>query len=194
MTSVEEKKSNANKRNQRWKANNPERAKEIAREATRSWRAKNPERAREFSKSYREKRIEKAREEWRSWYKKNRDVMLQRRKERRAGSPDKKVRYLLSLAKCRASKKGMAFDVELSDLEIPTHCPLLGVELSYSSEGKHSTNSASIDRIDSSAGYIRGNVWIVSRRANCIKNDASVEELRMILSNLEAEISRHNDE
>ena len=38
----------------------------------------------------------------------------------------------------------------------------------------------------SCAGYVRGNVWIVSRRANSIKSDATVEELERIARNLRA--------
>ena len=39
---------------------------------------------------------------------------------------------------------------------------------------------ASIDRIDSTKGYEKGNVWVISGRANRIKNDATPEELMRI--------------
>ena len=38
------------------------------------------------------------------------------------------------------------------------------------------------------AGYVKGNVWIVSRRANTIKNDATFEEFELIARNLRARI------
>ena len=41
----------------------------------------------------------------------------------------------------------------------------------------------------SCAGYVKGNVWIVSRRANTIKNDATCEELELIARNLRARIA-----
>lgn len=39
----------------------------------------------------------------------------------------------------------------------------------------------SLDRIDSSKGYISGNVKVISKRANAIKNDATLEELLLIV-------------
>lgn len=67
-----------------------------------------------------------------------------------------------------------------------THCPLLGIELTYA-HGKGNTphNYATLDKIDPSKGYVEGNIHVVSARANTIKNDASVDELRTIANNLE---------
>jgi predicted RND superfamily exporter protein len=43
----------------------------------------------------------------------------------------------------------------------------------------------SLDRIDSKKGYTPDNVWVISHRANQIKNDATIEELKLITENLE---------
>lgn len=66
-----------------------------------------------------------------------------------------------------------------------THCPLLGVELTYSKyEGTHApSNYASLDKIDPSKGYVEGNVQILSFRANTLKGHASLEELKIIVDN-----------
>jgi hypothetical protein len=45
-------------------------------------------------------------------------------------------------------------------------------------------NSYSLDRIDSNKGYVKGNVWVISRRANVIKNNATLEELELLTNNL----------
>jgi hypothetical protein len=71
---------------------------------------------------------------------------------------------------------------------LPDMCPLLDVELSYDLYGTSSTpaNYATMDRLDPARGYDIDNIHIVSRRANTIKNDATLEELEMIVRNLKA--------
>jgi hypothetical protein len=65
-----------------------------------------------------------------------------------------------------------------------THCPLLGLELTYSNyHGNIPDNYASLDRIDSSKGYIEGNVQILSFRANTLKGHATLEELKLLVDN-----------
>lgn len=43
-------------------------------------------------------------------------------------------------------------------------------------------NSPSIDRIVSAKGYVKGNVQIISWRANKLRADASVQELKCVLA------------
>jgi hypothetical protein len=68
---------------------------------------------------------------------------------------------------------------------IVTHCPLLGIELSYEKyPGKAAPyNYASLDKIDPSKGYVVGNVQILSFRANTLKNSATLDELKLIVKN-----------
>ena len=49
-------------------------------------------------------------------------------------------------------------------------CALSGIELSFPNHGKDSSYTASIDRIDSSLGYIEGNVQWVHKDINIMKN------------------------
>jgi len=92
---------------------------------------------------------------------------------------------MLCQAKKRAKKKGLDFNLEISDIRIPQRCPLLGIEIWVAGEVQTSA-SPSLDRIDPSLGYIKGNVWVISNRANTIKSDATIEELKLIASNLGA--------
>lgn len=48
----------------------------------------------------------------------------------------------------------MEFNIDIDDIIIPKICPILGIELKRS-DNKLSYNSPTIDRIDSSIGYIK---------------------------------------
>ena len=68
-----------------------------------------------------------------------------------------------------------------------THCPLLGVELTYKNCGQEAApaNYATLDKIDPHKGYTKGNMQILSYRANNIKNDATLDELKTMVKNWE---------
>lgn len=88
-------------------------------------------------------------------------------------------------AKKRAKAKGLPFTITPTDVAIPVNCPLLGIELQRGI-GCLGPASPSLDRIDPRRGYVPGNVWVISHRANAIKNDATLEEMRRILTAWEA--------
>lgn len=85
-------------------------------------------------------------------------------------------------AKKRAKLRGIEFSIDPEDVEIPDVCPLLGIKL-VRGNGVLQHSSPSLDRINSGLGYIKGNVWVVSYRANAIKNDATIEEFSLLLDN-----------
>jgi hypothetical protein len=41
-----------------------------------------------------------------------------------------------------------------------------------------------IGNLEPEKGYIKGNVWVISNRANTLKNDASLQELELLVENL----------
>ena len=101
-------------------------------------------------------------------------------KERR----DKHPSYnMLSNAKKRAKDLSLPFNLDLEDIVIPSTCPLLGIPIEKGI-GTYADNSPTLDRIFPHLGYTKGNVWVVSMRANRIKQDASLEELFIICKNL----------
>jgi hypothetical protein len=67
-------------------------------------------------------------------------------------------------------KHGLPFDLALDDVVIPDACPVLGMKLE-THRGAIGQNSPTIDRLVPSLGYVRGNVAIISNRANVLKRD-----------------------
>lgn len=88
--------------------------------------------------------------------------------------PQKK---LLKASKYNAKVRGLDHSIDESDIIIPTHCPYLGVELTSKVESCNHSTTISLDRIDSSKGYIKGNVQVISRLANLMKSYATKEQL-----------------
>jgi len=114
----------------------------------------------------------------RSW-EKNADKYNKKRREFNA---ENKAEMLVSLARQRARKKGIEFSITADSLYLPTHCPALGIEIDYAIAGGWKTNSPTLDRVDNSRGYVPGNVFVISFRANAIKSDASLSDLEKIIS------------
>ena len=94
---------------------------------------------------------------------------------------------MLKKAMWRANRAGVDFTITEKDLHWPEFCPVLNIRLIYGAvgAGRALPNSASLDRLDNSKGYIPGNVFIISNRANCIKRDSTLEELKLIVKYVE---------
>jgi hypothetical protein len=89
-------------------------------------------------------------------------------------------------AKSRSRVKNLEFNITLEYLESiypdDSLCPLLNIPLDWNTTPKH-PSTPSIDRIDNSKGYIKGNVQWVSWRANQLMRDATPDELLMVSQN-----------
>ena len=92
-------------------------------------------------------------------------------------------RYMLKSAKDRARKLGFVCTITEKDIVIPEFCPLLGLKLERG-VGKQHAASPSLDKIRPGLGYVPGNVWVISHRANELKRDASLQELQELVANL----------
>jgi predicted DNA-binding protein (UPF0251 family) len=95
------------------------------------------------------------------------------------GDPkDYRLHIMVGSSKQRAKKDGIPHDIDapyLKSLGAPDTCPVLGITLNYKNE-ETQDDSPSIDKFYPSKGYVRGNVQIISYRANRIKSDGTPEE------------------
>ena len=93
------------------------------------------------------------------------------------------IHYLWFRAKQRAIKYGYEFNIEEADIIIPKICPILEVPIILGSKGNYEY-TPSLDRIDNSKGYIKGNIQVISKKANSMKNSATLEELQKFCTNI----------
>ena len=91
--------------------------------------------------------------------------------------------FLLKGARNRAREKNIPFDICKDDVIIPETCPVLGIPLK-AGEKIVCHNSPTIDRIKPELGYVKGNIQVISYRANTLKNNATIEELEKVLEHL----------
>lgn len=160
--------------------------------------AKTPEQQKRYNKTNYEKHKEKRKESAKEYYYKNKDKVLEDVKKYREKNAEcikqkgkeyyrrKLENRLLNAARSRAKAKGIEFNIEVSDIVVPTSCPLLGIPVFVNEgKGKPKPNSPSVDRIDPMKGYVKGNVWVISLKANTIKSNATIDELKLLTDNFD---------
>lgn len=152
-------------------------------EKSRRWRAANPDKHRAAIRKSRDKRIAKI----------GKEPFLaekaERQRNRRAKKPESVRQYernlrlknramtMVNKARDRAKRKGIPFKLRPEDIEpLPTNCPVFGFELDYE-RTRSGYNSPTIDRVVNELGYVTNNVIIVSKKANTMKNDGTVQDI-----------------
>jgi len=117
---------------------------------------------REYNRSYMKK-----------WREDNLDVAKARDMKWRA---DNRLKTLIFATKQTSKIKGLLHDISIEDLVQVPICPLTGIEIDWTCSGRHLRNP-SVDRIDNSKGYVKGNVEIMSCLGNSMKSNATPEQL-----------------
>lgn len=113
--------------------------------------------------------IKKNRERAKQWAKSNPDKVKINKTRYRLRHPE---RYMLKAARDNSKAKNLEFNLEEQDIKIPSVCPVFKVPF------QHGTDyAASIDRIDNTKGYVKGNIQIISRLANSVKRNLSHDQL-----------------
>jgi len=114
--------------------------------------------------------------------------------ERRYNTWTSIIRMRVTDAKKRAFKKNLDFNIDVEYLikkliETNYMCPYLGVKF----EKRNSDYVLSIDRIDPTKGYVKGNIEITSRLANTMKNKATNSQLIRFAENI-LKIKKENNQ
>lgn len=121
----------------------------------------------------------------RGQFKSSSGKMSKARHAKKYRESEKGRRYrLFENAKIRAKVTGMIFDLTIDDIVIPQYCPLMGTLIQLGGDGLYNMDSPSLDRIDNSRGYVKGNVAVISLRANKLKSNLTVEQLRFLAASL----------
>jgi len=181
--------------------------KEQIKEKSKQYRENNKEKILEKSKQYRENNKEKISEKAKQHYQDNKESLkqyYQNNKEqfrknsrqyyqdnkKQIGERDKEIRQdvahpyffkkRLTAIKSNAKYRSLDFDLDAEYLkEIwpeDGKCPALGFSLRMDSIAR----SPSLDRIDNTKGYTKGNVHWVSNKANRIMSDGTPEEVMKV--------------
>jgi hypothetical protein len=107
------------------------------------------------------------------------DQLAARKEYHRWIAEHEPARKMFTHAKARAKQLGVPFDLRRQDIHIPKVCPALGIPLSKG-VGKLHDGSPTLDRYLPEAGYVSGNVAVISHKANRIKNNATFLELEAV--------------
>lgn len=150
----------------------------------------------QYNKQYYQRNKDKLKKDAQEYYHNNKEAVLaykkvynEENKEKRRERDKEYYRRKHEVRMCggareRAKRFGLEFDLVPEDISMPEFCPLLGIEL-FIADGKKNAkyNSPSLDRIDSSKGYTKDNVWVISHKANTMKSSSTFEEFEFMYTN-----------
>ena len=126
---------------------------------------------------------------FKKYYKENRLHYLELQRKWRENNVEKKLWHS---CKNSAKKRNLEFDITPEDIIVPDRCPVFDVPLDTHAEANvgsgidFSSNPyrPSVDRIDNTKGYVKGNLQVISWRANSLKKDATVTEIEQLYEHM----------
>lgn len=137
----------------------------------------------------RSKDVEASRAKERERYHKNRDKEIISMKVYRDRLKETNYfKYFIQNKKKSVIKAGIPWDLDEAYLEelFTGICPVFGCAIHLG--GSKEDCKAELDRLLPSKGYVKGNVIWISSRANRLKSDVSIDELKKILKYMEEQI------
>ena len=107
---------------------------------------------------------------------------LARRRELHRLDPRPKL-YSRAIERCKITKVPFLLN-SYKDIPKPTkYCPLLNIPM-FVSSGTATDNSPTLDKIDNEKGYVKGNLQVISRKANQSKSNLTFKEYETIYLNM----------
>ena len=104
-------------------------------------------------------------------------------KRRKKSYNNNPITGILNNVRQRCKKRNILCNITEIDVPIPDLCPILEIPMKRGTKGNYK-HSPTIDRIDPSKGYIKGNVRVISMMANRMKSNATEEEIKLFIKNI----------
>ena len=173
-----------------------DKVRERDRRAKKTWRQEHPEEWKRISQA---RNTEEKRAKWRAWRAEHHMEQHIRETEKsrayRAAHPaEAALCNMVWSAAMRARKTGMEFDglVGLAE-SAPAECACCGVRFEFTMPRvghgrkglKRNLKAPTLDRIDNAQGYVKENVAVICCGCNIRKGNATLEQLRMLISYME---------
>lgn len=143
------------------------------------------ERKKEIQRKSYWKNVERNREKARQYYHSHRSTQIEKAKRKLEKNYEA---HMLRRAKMNAKNRHLDFSITIDDIVISEICPFLESPLTRTMGQGMVDSNTSLDRIDSSKGYIQGNIQVVSTLANRIKSNSTTQQLLTFCKNF---ISRY---
>lgn len=89
-------------------------------------------------------------------------------------TPEARLAWAFRTIRNKCGRQNIPFDLTFEDfLPIPTICPAYKTPMNYDGDRDQ---QPTFDRIIPELGYVKGNVWLISHRANRMKSDGTLAE------------------
>lgn len=130
----------------------------------------------EYRKKYYDEHKDEIRERSAKRYRLKKKEILEQHRQRHKKRPTEQL--LLQRAKQRSKQFNIPFNLEIEDIIVPDKCPIFGFRIERNiGQPIAKYNSPSIDKILPELGYTKGNIQIISKKANVMKSNATPKEL-----------------
>ena len=107
--------------------------------------------------------------------------------ERRRASYFKHLEVeLLDKARTRAKRKNLEFNITKDDIVVPEKCPVFDEPII---KEVFNPMAPTLDRVDNTKGYVKGNVRVISKKANIMKGSLTIDDMDKIYSYITSNIA-----